>query len=181
VSDSDARRTGDLRQHDFDWDIGTWKMHISRLSPPLSGSKAWAKMDGVTVNSKVWNGLANLAEVEANGAGGHLELLALRLYNPEFKQWSIYFATSKVGALSVLCIGEFKDERGEFYDHEEFNGRAIFVRFRIWPISDDIAQSEQAFSDDGGKTWETNWINKYTRANDPTVFNPGSWRPRPHQ
>ena len=181
VLDSERPSNGDIRQHDFDWDIGTWKMHISRLSHPLTGSKAWTEMVGVTVNSKVWNGRANLAEVEANGAGGHLELLALRLYNPESKQWSINFATSKVGVLSVPCIGEFKGERGEFYDHEEFNGRAILVRFRIWPISDDIAQSEQAFSDDGGKTWETNWINKYTRANDPTVFNPGSWQPRPLQ
>lgn len=160
---------GDSKQHDFDWDLGTWKMHISRLSHPLTGSKVWSEMDGVTVNSKVWNGRANLAEVEADGAGGHLELLALRLYNPASQQWSINFATSRVGVVSVPCIGEFKDGRGEFYDHEDFSGRAILVRFRIWPMSNDTAQSEQAFSDDGGKTWETNWINKYTRVNDHAV------------
>ncbi len=151
------------RQRDFDWDIGTWKMQISRLSHPLTGSKSWFEMDGTTVNSKVWNGRANLAEVEADGAGSHLELLALRLYNAESHQWRVYFATSKVGVLSVPCIGEFKDGRGEFYDQEDLNGRSILVRFRIWPISNNTAQSEQAFSVDGGKTWETNWINKYAR------------------
>jgi len=169
LSDSERPSSADSKQHDFDWDIGSWKMHISRLSHPLTGSKTWSEMDGTTVNSKVWNGRANLAEVEADGAGGHLELLALRLYNPASRQWSTNFATSKVGVLSVPCIGEFKNRRGEFYDHEDFNGRAILVRFRIWPVSGDTAQSEQAFSDDGGKTWETNWINKYTRVNDHTV------------
>ena len=62
-------------------------------------------------------------------------------------------------------MGQCKDGRCEFYDQEEVNGRQIWVRFSIWKISDDSAQSEQAFSDDGGKTWEVNWINKYTRAN----------------
>ena len=169
MSNSERSSSADSKQHDFDWDIGSWKMHISRLSHPLTGSRTWSEMDGTTVNSKVWNGRANLAEVEADGAGGHLELLALRLYNPASRQWSTNFATSKVGVLSVPCIGEFKDGRGEFYDHEDFNGRAILVRFKIWPVSDDTAQSEQAFSEDGGKTWETNWINKYTRVNDHTV------------
>ena len=68
-----------------------------------------------------------------------------------------------IGTLSVPCVGEFKNGRGDFYDQESINGKTILVRFSIWSITPDAAQSEQAFSDDGGKTWETNWVNKYTR------------------
>jgi hypothetical protein len=167
VQSSEHTSTKDDGQHGFDWDLGTWKIHMSRLSHPLTGSATWTEMNGVTVNSKVWDGRANLAEVEADGAGGHLELLALRLYNPATQEWNVNFATSGVGILntptSQPIIGEFKNGRGEFYDQEPYNGRSILVRFRIGPISPDSAQSEQAFSDDGGKTWEVNWINKYTR------------------
>jgi hypothetical protein len=153
--------------HALDWDLGSWKIHMDRLVHPLTGSSTWTQMDGTTVNSRVWNGRANLAEVEADGPTGHLELLALRLYNPTTHEWNVNFATSGVGVLNTPTgqpiIGEFKDGRGEFIDQEPFNGRTILVRFRIWPIDANHAQSEQAFSADGGKTWETNWINHYTR------------------
>jgi hypothetical protein len=149
--------------HDFDWDIGTWKMHIRRLEHPLTGSTTWYEMEGTTVNEKVWGGKANLATVEADGPHGHLELLALRLYNPQARQWSINFATSDVGRISVPSVGSFVNGRGTFYDYEDIKGRYVLVRFLIWSISPDAARSEQAFSTDGGKTWETNWINSYTR------------------
>jgi hypothetical protein len=67
------------------------------------------------------------------------------------------------GTLGIPCVGKFKNGRGDFYDQETINGKTILVRFSIWGITADTAQSEQAFSDDGGKTWETNWINRYTR------------------
>jgi hypothetical protein len=158
-----ARRDG---QHDFDFDIGTWKTRTSRLQHPLTGSKTWIEMEGTTVVRKIWDGRANLAEFEADGPTGHLELLSLRLYDPQDHQWSLNFATSQIGTISVPMIGEFNNGRGEFYDQEPFNGRTIWVRFTFFSISPDSAQSEQAFSDDGGKTWETNWINKYTRVRD---------------
>ena len=154
-------------QHDFDFAFGTWKEHTSRLQHPLTSSTAWIEMDGTSVVHKIWNGRANLTELESDGPNGHLELLALRLYNPQAHQWNLTFATSKVGVLGMPpTIGEFKNGRGEFYDQELFNGKAIWVRFTIFPITPDSAQSEQAFSNDGGKTWETNWVNKYTRVKD---------------
>jgi hypothetical protein len=155
-------------QHDFDFDFGTWTTHSSRLLHPLSGSMTWADMDGLTVVKKVWDGRANLAEYKADGPAGHVELLSLRYYNPDAHQWGLVFATPSVGTLSVPCIGEFRNGRGDFYDQEEFNGKYILVRFSIWKITEDTAQSEQAFSDDGGKTWEVNWVNKYTKTNDQT-------------
>jgi hypothetical protein len=150
-------------QHDFDFDFGTWNMHIRRLRHPLTDSASWFEMNGTTTVTKVWGGKANIAEVEADGPTGPLELLALRLYNPQAHQWATSFATSNVGVLSVPCIGEFTNGVGEFIDQEPYGDRTILVRFNIQSLSADKARSEQAFSNDGGKTWETNWINDYTR------------------
>ncbi|MGI8769825.1 MAG: hypothetical protein ACR2JE_00130, partial [Acidobacteriaceae bacterium] len=153
-------------QHDFDFDLGSWRTHSSRLLHPLTGSTSWVDMDGVTVVSKVWGGRANLAEYKADGPAGHIELLSLRWYNPAARQWNLDFATPNVGTLGIPNAGEFKKGRGDFYDYEFINGKSVLVRFSIWSITPDTAQSEQAFSGDGGKTWEVNWINRYTRVKD---------------
>jgi hypothetical protein len=145
-------------QHDFDFEIGTWKTHLSRLLHPLSGSTTWAEYAGTTVVRKVWDGRANLVDLQADGPAGHIAALSLHLYNPQSRQGSLNFANSKSGALSQPTIGEFKDGRGEFFDQESFNGRAILVRFVISDISPNSCHFEQAFSEDGGKTWAANWI-----------------------
>ncbi len=150
-------------QHDFDWQIGTWKIHMQRLQHPLTGSTKWTELDGTVVVGKVWDGRANLAEIVTDGPSGHLEFLSLRLYNPQAHQWSLNFANSNSGTFGVPMIGEFKNGRGEFYDQETFNGRTILVRFTFSSDSPNSTRDEQAFSDDGGKTWEVNWINTSTR------------------
>jgi hypothetical protein len=150
-------------EHDFDFEIGNWKTHLRRLLHPLSGSTTWVEYDGMTVVRKVWEGRANLVELVADGPAGHFEGLNLRLYNPESHQWSLNFANSRGGTIGVPTIGEFKNGRGEFYDQETLNGRAILVRFVVSDITADSCHFEQAFSDDGGKTWEVNWIANDTR------------------
>jgi hypothetical protein len=148
---------------DFDFEIGTWKTHLSRRLHPLTGSNAWVDYDGTTVVRKVWNGRANLVELEVDGPKGHLEGLSLRLYDPASRQWSLNFANSTSGRLSQPTIGGFGNGRGEFYDQETLDGRAILVRFVISEITPDSCRFEQAFSDDGGRSWETNWIATDTR------------------
>lgn len=167
-ANADAEHTGvaEDRQHDFDFDLGSWKTHSSRLLHPLTGSTTWVEMDGATIVKKVWGGRANLAEYKADGSTGHIELLSLRWFNPTTHEWNIDFATPNVGTLGIPGVGEFKNGRGNFYDYESINGRFVLVRFSIWKITADTAQSEQAFSDDGGKTWEVNWINRYTRGRE---------------
>jgi hypothetical protein len=150
-------------QHDFDFAIGTWKTHVSRRLHPLTGSTTWIEFDGTVVTRKVWNGLANLEEIEADQPTGHTELLALRLYNPKSHQWSLNGTSSSDTVLSSPPTGEFKDGRGEFFDQEPFNGRMILVRDVFSDITADSHHMEQAFSDDGGKTWEANWIATLTR------------------
>jgi hypothetical protein len=99
-----------------------------------------------------------LVELQADGPQGHLELLSLRLFDPVAQQWSLNVASSKSGRLGVPAVGEFRDGRGEFYDQEDFNGRVVMVRFVVTSSSEDSYHFEQAFSPDGGKTWELNWI-----------------------
>ncbi len=156
----DAVRDG---QHDFDFEIGKWHTHLWRLEHPLSHSNSWVEYWGTTEVRKVWNGRANLVELDVKGPAGHIEALSLRLYNPQSHQWGLNFASSAAGSMSPPTIGAFKDGRGEFYDQETFNGRAILVRFVISDIKPDSCRFEQAFSEDGGKTWEVNWIAIDTR------------------
>ena len=150
-------------QADFDVHIGTWNTHLRRLLRPLAGSSEWAEYRGTTVVRKVWDGAANLVELVADGPTGHFEGLSLRLYNPQSRQWSLNFSNRAQGTLVPPTIGEFRDGRGEFYAQETFNGRAILVRFVIQPVTSDSIRFEQAFSADGGRSWEVNWIAVDTR------------------
>jgi hypothetical protein len=156
-----ARRDG---QRDFDFEIGTWKTHVSRLQHPLSGSNIWVEYDGTSVVRKIWNGNANLVELDVAGPAGRIQALSLRLYNPQSHQWSLNFTNRTSGTLGQPTLGEFTDGRGEFYDQESFDGRAILVRFVIKDITDDSCRFEQAFSVDGGRTWEVNWVATDTRS-----------------
>jgi hypothetical protein len=150
-------------QHDFDFEIGTWKTRLRRLQRPLSGSTNWLEYEGTTVVSKVLDGRANLVELKVNGPAGRIEGLSLRLYEPQARQWSLNFANISDGKLTTPSIGAFKNGRGEFYNQDTYNGRAIFVRFVITKIADDQYRFEQSFSTDGGQTWEVNWIAIDTR------------------
>jgi hypothetical protein len=150
--------------HDFDFEIGKWSTHLKRLQHPLSGSTTWVEYEGTTTVRKVWSGRANLVELDVRGPAGRLQGLSLRLYNPLAGQWSLNFASPGSGTLGLPTVGEFKNSRGEFYDQETFEGRSIWVRFVISGISKNSCHFEQAFSDDGGKTWEVNWIATDARA-----------------
>lgn len=148
---------------DFDFSIGTWKTDLKRLQNPLTGSTTWIECTGTSVVSKIWNGRANLVELEVDCPSGHLQGLSLRLYNPESRQWSLNYSNSADGTLSQPVIGEFKNGRGEFFSQEPFRGRVIFTRFVVTKLTPDSWRYEQSFSDDGGKTWEVNWIAVDTR------------------
>lgn len=150
-------------QRDFDWEIGRWRTQLSRRLRPLTGSATWVEYEGTSVVRSVWNGDANLVELDVTGSAGRIVGLSLRLYNPQTKQWSLNFASKAGGTMTVPVIGEFKDGRGEFYGADTLNGRAITARFIITKESARSWRFEQAFSADGGKTWEINWIAIDTR------------------
>jgi hypothetical protein len=150
-------------QHDFDFLIGNWKIHSRRLRNPLTGSTTWVEFEGTSVAHKLWGGRANVDEGEFDDPSGHIQGMTLRLYDPKTHLWSLYWATSTQGTLGIPTIGYFINDRGEFYDHEVFQGRAIFVRYLWLDIKPNSCHWEQAFSSDGGKTWETNWTMDFER------------------
>ncbi len=153
-------------QHDFDFELGSWKIHLKRRLHPLTGSNAWVEFDGTSVTRKVWSGRAQIEEFETDGPAGHIEGLTLRTYNPQTHEWRLYWANSKDGNVVVPQIGQFKNGQGEFYAQDTLDGKSIFVRF-IWSKTDsNVPHFEQSFSDDGGKTWEVNWITDQTRVSD---------------
>jgi hypothetical protein len=160
AADAPAKHDG---QHDFDWEIGTWKTQLKRLKGPLTGSTTWLEYEGTTVVTKVWDGRANLVELQVKGPAGAIEALSLRLYNPDSRQWSLNFSNSRGGTMAIPAIGEFRKGRGEFYNQDTFDGRSIFVKFIIQCESRDVCHFEQSFSGDGGQTWEPNWIATDTR------------------
>ena len=164
-----AQQASTLRdgQHDFDFEIGTWKVQLKKLQHPLTGSTTWIEFDGTVAGRAVWDGRANFDEVEADSPSGHLEGLTLRLYNPQAHQWSLYWAKPKDGTFSgPPQVGEFKNGIGEFYCQDTYNGRMILIRYLWSAITPNSAHFEQSFSTDGGKTWEVNWITDQTRTNE---------------
>jgi hypothetical protein len=153
-------------QHDFDFLVGSWKFHLKRLKRRLAGSTDWVEFDGTTICRKVLDGRAEVEEMNVVSADKliHIQGLALRLYNPESHQWSIYWANAADGVLEQNpMVGQFSNGRGEFYNQQIYEGRAIYARFFWSGVTTDSPHFEQAFSTDGGKTWETNWITDQTK------------------
>jgi hypothetical protein len=159
-------------QHDFDFLIGSWKIHLKRRLHPLSGSNEWVEFGGTVVCRTIWNGLAEVEEFNVDSPEKNIFIqgMAVRLYNPKTHQWSIYWSNRKNAAFDPSAqIGQFEGGRGEFYGQDTLDGKAIYVRF-IWSNTTSSAPHfEQAFSADGGKTWEVNWITEQTRIEDRAV------------
>lgn len=150
-------------QRDFDFEIGTWKTQLKRRLKPLTGSTSWVEYEGTTVVKPLLGGRANTAELMVEGPAGRIEGVSLRLYNPQTRQWSLNYASVADGAMTPPMIGAFEGGRGTFYADDTLGDRPIRVRFVISDITANSAHFEQAFSADGGKTWEVNWIATDTR------------------
>jgi hypothetical protein len=158
-----AQRDG---QHDFDYAVGTWKIHLKRLKKRLVGSNEWIELDGTVACRKVLEGKAEVEEMNVESADKslHIQGLAVRLYTPKSYQWSIYWADASDGVMEQNpMVGQFTDGRGEFYNQQVYQGRAVYARFTWTGVITNSPHFEQAFSVDGGKTWETNWITDQTK------------------
>jgi hypothetical protein len=152
--------------HDFDFIIGDWKAHVRRLPERLVGSTVWIEYEGTSSHHKLFGGPANLEEFKVASLDGKLNIHAqtLRLYNRETRQWSIFPVDAAEGTLGYPpVIGDFRGGVAELFDQEDWKGRAIFVRYHWFNLSPLACRMEQAFSADGGKSWETNWICELSR------------------
>jgi hypothetical protein len=149
--------------HDFDFNFGTWHTHIRRQTRPLSGASEFIELDGTVTVRKVWDGRAQLEEIEADGPNGHWQGMTLLLYNPQAHQWSQAFANINNGVLQPSLIGSFKDGKGELYSQDTDNGRTILVRATWSNIKADSHHFQEDYSDDGGRSWEPVFIADLTR------------------
>jgi hypothetical protein len=145
-------------QHDFDFSTGKWRTHISQLIHPLSHSNDWVKLEGEETTRSIGGGKGFLEEIEVVNASGHFNGINLYLYNPKTGQWSQTFTNLSTGVPENPKIGEFKDGTAELYSTKAFNERTVLVRGKWSNITTNTHTYEEAFSEDGGKTWETNFI-----------------------
>ena len=151
-------------RHDFDFLFGIWKVESRRLARRLEGCTEWQELRAENETRPVLGGLGNVDKFTATFPDGKpIEGMTLRFFDPKTKLWSIYWVDNWGCELQPPVIGRFKRDRGEFYGNDMFKGKPIHVRF-IWvKKSRNSAHWEQAYSPDGGRTWETNWISDFTR------------------
>lgn len=161
------RNRSGIGQHDFDFELGSWKIHLNKLRHPLRGSTKWVDFDGTSVTRKVRDGRAQLEQFETESPGaGHIEGLTLRRDNAQSHQWRLYWANRKTGIMDPPQVCEFHNGRGEFFAADAIHGKTILIRF-LWSDSNtNTPHLEPSFSDDRGKTWDVNWVTDQTRVSD---------------
>lgn len=146
--------TGGAR--DFDFWTGHWRIHNRRLRERLKGSTDWDEFEATGVTRPILNGLGNQDEFHTDFWPGFVGM-SFRFFDPKTQLWSIYWADSRRGILDPPVVGSFANGTGVFEGGDTFEGRPIRVRFTWSRTLTPNPRWEQAFSDDGGKAWETNW------------------------
>ncbi len=151
-------------RNDFDFLVGKWKGMNRRLRARLVGSTDWEVFEGRLVTHKILGGLGTFDEATLDTESGKAEGINLRLYDPDTGEWSIYWASS-AGANNLFppMVGKVENGRGVLYCYEPFAGQHIHARTVYTPLGEDAFTWEQAFSIDGGQSWETNWVCEFTR------------------
>lgn len=151
--------------HAFDLRVGTWKMHNRVLPDRLMGSHAWETWEGTQTFRQMMGGYANVDENVFHTPRGDYNGVTLRAYNNQTGEWAIWWLDGRkpFDSLDPPMKGRFKDGVGIFYAKDTLRGRPVLVRFLWSKFTPNSAHWEQAYSGDGGKTWETNWITDFER------------------
>jgi NIPSNAP len=151
-------------RHDFDFLNGSWNVHNRYLTERLTHSTDWIEFVARSDVEPLLNGLGQLDRYNAVRDGLPVEGITLRLFNPATGEWLLHWAdTVRPGVLLPPMVGRFKGGVGEFFGDETADGKHVLCRFHWTRTSDGSPRWEQAFSDDGGKTWEINWIMTFSR------------------
>ena len=149
-------------ENDFDFFIGNWRVHHRRLKERLAANQDWVEFDGTCTSRKILGGLGNMDDNVLNLPDDTYTAVTVRTYDRANERWSIWWFDSRnPGHLDPPVVGRFENGVGTFYADDNFNGKPIRIRF-LWNQNADAPHWEQAFSADGGKTWETNWTMDFT-------------------
>jgi hypothetical protein len=150
--------------HGFDFLFGEWRITNRRLRSRLAGASDWETFTALCTCRPILGGSGNVDDFRPEGGAlGGYEGASIRLYDPATDLWSIHWADNVRHALLPPMVGRFAGGVGEFHGDEEHDGRTVRARFtwsRVTPVS---ARWEQAFSADGGGTWELNWVMDFDR------------------
>lgn len=155
-------KTWEQASQEFDFYYGAWKVRNRRLRQRLAGCQEWDEFEATSTARRLLRGAGNEDEFVTDFAGGFTGM-SFRFLNPKTRQWSIYWADSRYGVLEAPVTGGFNGNVGIFSGADTFDGRAILVRFTWSRVDTANPRWEQAFSDDGGLSWETNWTMDMTR------------------
>jgi hypothetical protein len=151
--------------HDFDFFVGEWRAHHRKLKERLMNSHDWVEFDGTLSMHPLMNGLANEDESVFNVPGAPYRGVTLRAYDSVTGQWAIWWLDGRepFAPMDPPVKGRFVNGVGTFYSDDTLRGKPVKVRFTWSHQTPGTAHWEQAFSGDGGKTWETNWVTDFTR------------------
>jgi hypothetical protein len=151
-------------QHDFDFLFGSWQVHNRYLKGRFKQSTEWVEFDASAVVAPVLHGFGNVDRLSTVRDGEPFEGVTLRLFDPATAEWSIHWADTKYArTLLPPMVGRFTGGVGEFYGDEVVEGKTVKCRFLWTRPTPDTARWEQAYSNDEGRSWETNWIMQFTR------------------
>lgn len=149
---------------DFDFEEGSWTVHHRRLATRLQGADDWQEFPGESHMRPVLGGLGNVEDNLLHLPGGSYRALALRSFDAVARQWAIWWLDGRSPhGLDVPVVGRFESGVGRFTAQDSFAGRPVVVEFQ-WSQTPQGPRWQQAFSPDGGTSWEVNWVMDFRRA-----------------
>ena len=150
---------------DFDFIIGDWQVRHRRLNSRLTGSTEWTEFQGLSSTRKILGGFGNVEDNVLRFPDGDVRAAAFRSFDPITRTWAIWWLDGRAPHnLDTPVVGGFSGTVGIFFADDSLDGRPIKIRF-IWDAKPGGNPAwEQAFSGDGGMTWETNWTMEFVRA-----------------
>lgn len=153
-----------LAPTDFDFMIGSWAVAHRRLNQRLVGCSEWTEFDGTSTTRKILRGLGNVEDNVLHFPDGSVHAAAIRSFDPSTRTWAIWWLDGRSPHhLDVPVVGQFEEGVGSFFADDVLDGKPIRIRFLWFPNAGSIPRWEQAFSPDGGKTWEVNWVMHFHR------------------
>ena len=148
---------------DFDFLFGKWSVRHRRLKSRLTGCTEWETFSGTSEARPILGGVGNIDDNVLELPAGTYTAASIRVFDPDKKQWSIWWLDSRTANMDTPVRGSFVSRVGTFYAVDELRGKPVKVRFLWSHITGNSAKWEQAFSPDGGANWETNWTMEFAR------------------